>query len=205
MPSYPLDLPDARFASVRLFADQAQTYVESPFSFQGQVQDWGGARWRAEISLPRLRHTPAQSWQSFLLRLNGMVGTFLMGDPRTCRARGVGGGVPVVDGAGQTGATLNLRGAPTATVGWLLTGDYVQLGDGATSRLHKVLTSVDTDSSGGATLEIWPELRASPVDGDLITIDNPRGMWRLAEPGGAWVSGSSGFYDMSFSAVEALP
>lgn len=62
----------------------------------------------------------------------------------------------------------------------ILAGDYIQLGSLSSARLHKVISDSIVDSSGVATLDIWPALRTSYTDGATVTIDNPVGVFRLA-------------------------
>jgi hypothetical protein len=58
-------------------------------------------------------------------------------------------------------------------------GDYLQLGPRATARLHEVLLDVASDGSGNATLNIWPALRESPVDGSAVVVNDARGRFHL--------------------------
>lgn len=98
------------------------------------------------------------------------------------------------------GDDVILRVRPT-----LLPGDYLQLGSGASSRLHKVITPAVADGNGEAVLDIWPALRASYADGAAVTLDSPRGVWRLAsnEMPYEYVPGRI-FPAMTFACTEAL-
>jgi hypothetical protein len=111
---------------------------------------------------------------------------------------------PLVNGASQTGSTLVIDGASPSVTGWLLAGDYIQLGSGASATLHKVLTDVNTDASGNAVLDIWPSLRASPADNAVVTLTSPRGRFRLATNMQNWSINESSVYGLSFDAVEAI-
>ena len=44
-----------------------------------------------------------------------------------------------------------------------------------------VLQPVASDNAGNATLNIWPSLREQPADGEAINLDNPTGLFRLAD------------------------
>lgn len=111
---------------------------------------------------------------------------------------------PFVNGAGQVGDTLVIDGASPDETGYLLPGDYIQLGSGSTATLHKVLTQVDTDSAGNATLDIWPHIRTAPADNAAVTLNNTVGRWRLASNETSWSVNEAAIYGISFSCMEAI-
>jgi len=111
---------------------------------------------------------------------------------------------PFVNGASQTGASLVIDGASPDEVGYLLPGDYIQLGSGSTATLHKVLEQVDTDSSGNATLTLWPHIRTAPADNAAVTIGNTVGRWRLSSGESSWSVNEASIYGISFSCMEAI-
>ena len=114
------------------------------------------------------------------------------------------GNGPFVNGAGQTGNSLIIDGASPDETGYLLPGDYIQLGSGATATLHKVLTQVDTDSSGNATVDIWPSIRTAPADNAAVVVSNTVGLWRLSGNESSWSINEASIYGISFSAMEAV-
>lgn len=206
--SYPLDLPTVSgIASVRLVARNVIGVSESPFTFSQQIFRHQGQRWEADITLPPLRRDDAEEWASFLLRLRGQFGTFLLGDPANATPRGSAGvtpGTPAVNGAGQTGDFLDVSGLPVDIDGYLKAGDYIQLGTGVNSTLHKVLQDVDSDASGQATLNLWPQVREALSDESPIIVTNARGVFRLAASDTAWQIQTNRFYGITFGAVEAV-
>jgi hypothetical protein len=111
---------------------------------------------------------------------------------------------PFVNGADQTGDSLVIDGASPDETGYLLPGDYIQLGSGATATLHKVLTQVDTDSSGNATVDIWPSIRTAPADNATVVVSNTVGLWRLSGNESSWSINEASIYGISFSAMEAV-
>lgn len=83
---------------------------------------------------------------------------------------GVGGGSITVNGAGQTGSTLNVSGGPATTTDWMRQGDILNwAGD---QLVYDVNGAVDTDSNGDAAIPIHPPLFTgqSPADGALVEI-----------------------------------
>ena len=203
--TYPLTPPNHDdFTRIMLRARNVVGVSESPFTLQQQVQEYPGSRWEALVDLFPMKRESAAAWFTFLLKLHGRRGTFLLGDPLAATARGVATGTPLVNGADQTGQTLVTDGWTPDTEGILRAGDYIQLGTGATARLHQVLNDADSDAGGNATLDIWPPLRSSPADNDPITVENCRGVFRLASNLTEADLHDANKYGFSFAAVEAL-
>jgi len=206
--SYPLNTPtNIGIANITLSAENAVAISQSPFTYQQQVVAHPGQRWAASISLPPMKRQDAEYWIAFLLSLKGQIGTFLLGDPNCVTAQGSASttpGTPRVNGGGQTGDTLIIDGLPINTTGYLLPGDYIQLGSGVTAYLYKVLTQVDSDASGNATLDLWPNLRISPGDNGLLVVANTKGRFRLKDNVTQWGINESSSYGITFDCVEAM-
>ena len=152
-----------------------------------------------------MKRDTAEEWIAFALSLRGRKGTFLAGDPSGRIPRGVGGGTPLVKGAGQTGSTLLLDGCPISTTNWLKKGDYFQLGTGSSARLHKLIENANTNASGEVTLEFVPTLRTSPADNAPLIITNAKGLFRMDSNTVPWTADGNGqFYSYSFTATEDL-
>jgi hypothetical protein len=124
----PMPATPAAPASVEFTAEDTVAVRISPFTGQQQVQDWGASFLEASVSLPALTHPQAQQWIAFLLALRGQANVFQLGDPLAVSPQGSGAGVPLVDGAGQTGYTINLRGFTASAPNVLLPGDWIQIG-----------------------------------------------------------------------------
>lgn len=206
MATYPLNLPSNKIARISIRARSAVAVAASPFTFKQQVYRHQGEMLEADITLPPMRREQAEAWVSFLLSLRGQYGTFLMGDPIASQPRGSAStvpGSPVVNGRGQVGDELAIGGLPANVIGYLLAGDYIQLGSGATSTLHKVLGDVDTDALGQATIPVFPRIRTSPTSGSPVAVSGAVGKWRLASNETNWDISVVG-YGITFGAVEAI-
>lgn len=202
--SYPLSLPAKSPARIRFKSNSIVGMSASPFSGSQQVYVHQGQFWGAEVELPPMLAEHAEAWVGFLLSLNGREGTFLMGDPTRTATRGIGTGTPLVNGASQTGNTLITDGWTASQTGILKSGDWVQLGTGSSSHLHKVVQDCNSDGSGNATLEIWPRLRAAPANNAALTVVSAKGLWRLDKNEQGWDIGEAQVYGISFSCVEAF-
>lgn len=203
--SYPLSLPSNRqIQKVRLNAVDIVGVSQSPFTASQQVYRYTGQFWEADITLRPMDRDEAEYWISFLLKLNGQYGTFLLGDPNGATPRGVATGTPLVKGANQTGNELLTDGWTSGITGILKAGDYIQLGTAASARLYKVLDDVNSDASGNATLTLYPDLRSAPADNSAITVNNAKGNFRLSANNTAWDIGEAQIYGITFGAREAL-
>lgn len=202
--SYPLALPtSARISQITLTASNAVAYSRSPFTFAGQAHAYAGQMWRADVTLPAMGRTDAEEWVSWLVSLRGQLGTFLLGDPLGCSARGLANtfaGTPII--TSQTGGTIAVTGASVSKDGWLLAGDYIQLGSGSTATLHKVLQNADTDASGNVSLEIWPHVRGTRSGS--VVVANTQGRFMLANNDPSWSVNNLSKFGISFSAMERV-
>ena len=202
--TYPLSLPTNKgMARIKLSANDIVGVSQSPFTAAQQVYKYTGQFWEADITLPPMKRADAEYWISFLLKLNGPYGTFLLGDPNGTVPRGVATGTPLVQGGSQTGYELITDGWTSGVTGILKAGDYIQLGSSSASKLYKVIEDVNSDGSGVATLTIWPSLRLSPADNAAIVTASPRGVFRLTTTP-SWDINEATFYGMTFGAREAL-
>jgi len=146
----------------------------------------------------------AEDWIAFLASLNGREGTFLMGDPVNTTPRGAATGTPLIQGGSQVGNSIATDGWSNSITNILKAGDWIQLGSGLTSTLHKMRQSANSDGTGYAVLEIWPGLRTAPADNAAITVSNAKGLWRLAENNQAYDMDLAEIYGLNFSCVEAF-
>jgi hypothetical protein len=191
--TYPVNTPtNIGIANITLMAENAVAISQSPFTFQQQVVAHPGQRWAASISLPPMKRQDAESWVAFLLSLYGQVGTFLLSDPNCPAPRGTATSATLTGTAGSTSPTITMTGT-------LLAGDYISLGSGATTHLHKVVQ----DRSGNGTVEIWPALRSSVTDA-AVDLTEAKGRFRLKDNITQWSINEISSYGITFDCVEAL-
>lgn len=206
--AYPLNTPtNIGIASITFTAENAVAISQSPFTYAQQVVSHPGQRWGASISLPPMKRQDAEYWVAFLLSLKGQAGTFLLGDPNCVDPQGSASttpGTPLVNGASQIGDTLIIDGLPINTTGYLLPGDYIQLGSASSTTLHKILTQVNSNASGVATLDIWPSIRTAPADNAAVVVVSTKGRFRLKENVSQWQINDISSYGITFDCVEAI-
>lgn len=176
----------------------------SPFSFKQQVLQHPGRRWEVDVNLPPMKHADARIWLAWLAQLDGALNTFTLGDPLGATPQGSAGGTPLVAGASQTGASLNIDGCALSQTGWLKAGDYIQLGTGGSSRLYMVTSDVDSDGSGAATLPLWPQIVTAPSDNDAVAVSNTVATFRLASNISTWSADEASVYGIQFSGIGVI-
>lgn len=206
MPTYPLSFPSITPAAATFRITRSTSSSVSPFTFRQQVYQFGGERWEGTVEFPPLTRAQAAEVQAFLLEMQGQYGTFLYGDPNYLveGARGLASGSPLVMGAGQTGNSLIVDGLANNLTGWLLKGDYIQLGTGADARLYQTYQDVNTNGSGQATIPLFPNLRSSPADNAAVVVSGAKGVFRLASPSAEWQVGEANIYSLNFGFIEAI-
>ena len=190
---YPLSTPTSiGIESIELRAVNAVAVSQSPFTYKQQVISHGGQKWEASVTIPSVRRDKAAEWKAMLVGLKGQTGTFLLGDPDYATPQGTVISCTLTGTAGQDTVDVVM-------VGTFKAGDYIQLGAGATAKLHQVLL----DQDGDGTIEIWPPLRADYTDA-AVTFNNAQGVFRLSENVTSWSINNASSYGISFEAVESV-
>lgn len=201
-----LSLPtSANIASVVFSITRVTGITPSPFTLSEKAYKWPGVVWAADVALPPITNRAvAADWMAFGTKLEGRYGIALIGDPAASTPRGIATGTPLVDGANQTGKTLNTKGWTPSQTGIMLPGDYIQLGSSSSARLYMVTAAANSDASGKAALTLSHELRTSPSDSAAIVVQNPVGAFRLKSDEFSWSVEPGPLYRFSFSFIEVV-
>jgi len=191
--SYPLATPTSiGIESIELRAVNAVAVSQSPFTYKQQIVSHGGQKWEASVNIPSVHRDKAAQWKALLVGLKGPVGTFLLGDPDYATPQGTVSSCTLTGNAGNDTASVVMTGT-------LLAGDYIQLGTGASAKLHQVLL----DQDGDGTIQIWPSLR-SDYTSTTVVFNSPKGVFRLSNNVTSWSINNASTYGISFEAVEAV-
>jgi len=177
-------------SSITWDAHEVVSTNTSPFTGTMEIYDYMASWMEGQVSFPPMHRGSSDAWSAFVLQCRGQANAFMIGDPKAALPKGSAKGSPVVSGAGQTGYNLVTRGWAASVTSTLLPGDYIQIG----YRLYKVLNAVNSDSSGNATLAVWPNLRDLPADGVTVQTRNCKGLFRLAANSGNSFSVNPGSY-----------
>ncbi len=205
--SYPLALPThTGISQIELRATNAVAYSRSPFTFAGQAHAYAGKAWQADVTLPSMKREDAERWVAWLISLKGQLGTFYLGDPAATMPLGSARDTDtiLVDGAVSSGDTIAIDSAPASQTDYLKAGDYMEIGTGVNRQLFKVLNDVDTDGTGSATVDVWPNVRTSIADDAAVTVQSAQGIFRLAGNEQSFSINEASIYGITFGAIEAV-
>lgn len=174
---------------------------------QTNVSDWTGRRqtlasgrgwWEAQITFPPIVTTASiNPWRSFIAKARGAANDFQVPvDPATPQSSSTA--TPLVNGAGQTGRTLNTDGWPLSTT-VLQAGQFVTINN----QLLQLTENVTSNGSGVAVLTFEPPVRVSPADNAAIEYKNPYCLMYLVEE--PTLSGEVGYvYSLSLNLRESF-
>jgi hypothetical protein len=206
MITYPLDFTELLVpARIEWRAEDVVGFSESPFTRAQQLYAWDADLLALTVTFPPCLREDAEELVAQLLALRGMEGTFLLRPFGNRSPRGSGAAeTPVVDGGDQAGAQLATTSWTPSGTNLLKRGDWFGVTEDGIERLHKVLSAVDADANGDATLDIWPRLRAAPADAAALTLVDPVGRFRLASNARRWSVEEAVIYGLSFDAIEDL-
>lgn len=154
----------------------------SPLTGGVQTVGMPGARWFCTLTWAGLTLAHAAALQALQVRLRGRANRLVLPNLSRASIRGVGGGTPLVNGAGQTGATINVDGLPVSTTGVYLAGDFLGIG----GELKMVAADVNSNGSGQAAVTFEPPLRAAPADNSAIVTYQPTAKFILVSPDVSW-------------------
>ncbi len=178
-----IQAPTSKFVEMDWTAHDADSMSQSPWTGQSQVYQWGAQWWALTIAFPSMSRADMQPWQAFLLELSGRANVFLAGMYGESQPLGSYNGTGLtLANAGASGNSIVVAGFPVSTNNCFLPGDCIQIG----YRLYKILEPVDSNSTGQATLSIWPQLRDSPAQGTAVITTGCQGLFRLAKNDRGW-------------------
>lgn len=195
--SFPAIVPNS--LDIALQAN-TQTFT-SELNGATQTSALPGDKWTATITFTNRQGAEARTIWAFITSLRGRSGRFWFSPFDHPVPEGAAGGLPMVKGSGQTGSELIIDGCTGNTTGWLLAGDYFQVGN----ELKLITEDIDTDASGNAVLKFVPPLRTSPADNAPIITSNPSCVMMLSDDQQARQQVQPGhIYALTMACEEAL-
>ncbi|MBW6524417.1 hypothetical protein KZ810_12990 [Sphingomonas sp. RHCKR47] len=169
----------------------------------GGIETWlgfMGSRLSMAIETPNLMPEPdGRLWTAALLD------AWLTGETVACRfpQPGFHVGAPgkvVVDGAGQAGMVLNIRGATPRYS--FRRRQFFSLLHGGRRYLHYVREPVMVGANGRASVPIGPMLRVEPADGDKCEVSVPMIEGKLSGDASGWKMIPARVQGLSFTISE---
>lgn len=191
----PLTMPSTKPTNTEwTIVSNARSFV-SPLTGAIQTAQRTGNRWRVALTFENLVEAERAVMQGFLSQLTATANNFFLEDHSYSR-RADGDGTPRVNGASETGNQIATDGWTSGTYA-MLVGDFFEVNGEL-----KMCVADATISAGAATIDFVPELRATPADNSLITITNPKGIFRLISPQTTWSNRAPRISTFSFECVE---
>jgi hypothetical protein len=126
-----------------------------------------GSRFRASVVLPPLEEDRAATFRARLVQAKSEG---LRMEIPLSRPQGAPG-APVVDGAGQTGSSIDLRGMTRGYVG--KEGYWLSIVKSGQHYVHMLTAPLVVAADGTATAQIVPPLRAAFADGAVVHLARP--------------------------------
>lgn len=179
----------------------------SPLSKTTQTIEYPGARWALTLVYNNLSYADTRTMKAFLAKCRGQGGRFYYGDPAFLSngPAGVATGTPLVNGASQTGSTIDTDGWTASQTGILKAGDYFHFTNGSSGReMHMVVDDANSNGAGEATLTIEPPIRVSPADNAAITVTNAMCQFRLEKDEVEWSTRPPLISNITITAIETF-
>lgn len=158
-----------------------------------------GSRFRLGVQMPPMMNgAVARSWLAKLLQAKSQGAR--MHFPLQGFNPGLPGSTVAVAGAGQSGRTLNVDGAPEGYV--FRVGQPFNVISGGTYYLHIVTEEEIVGAPGTASLSIEPMLRVSPTDNALLELGAPMIEGYLGGGELPWSMDVASFVGLGFTITE---
>lgn len=177
--------------------------------WNGRLVPWGGGvtqtiqrlgtRSGVEYRLPRMRSEPdGRIWGMKLreAKLSGAIVPFIQDGFDV----GAPGFANMVDGNGQTGSTLKIRGCTPAYA--FRYGQALSFIHGNRHWLHFVRIETIVPANGVVNLPIFPMMRVIPDDGDMVEIAEPKIEGSLSGNEVAWDVGLEPFVELGIIRID---
>jgi hypothetical protein len=159
-----------------------------------------GNRFAMTVTTPRLKPEPdGRLWVAALVEAWMTGGVVAMPFPQPGLEIG-DPGAPVVDGAGQSGSLLRIRGFAPGYA--MRRGQFFPVRDGGRRYLHMATAATVAGADGRLTLPVAPMLRIRPGDGALCDVARPM---IEGKPGGdraAWTHVRARMQGLTFTITE---
>jgi len=148
----------------------------NPFNGSVQTLSLPGAYWQAQLSFANLSRDQGARLHALITQLRGPSGRIQLWDHAFASPRGNAGGNPVIDGAGQVGGQIAIRGCTPSSL-FLKTGDYCQMG------LQRVIVTADAiaNATGRCTLQVEAPIRYAPANGSAIIVNKASSVMMLKD------------------------
>lgn len=170
-----VELPRTWVAGLERRLVTATSQTPSPFTGTVEVQDWGGEWWEYDIEFAAQSGPLARAVSAALTALGSGRGLLLFADPSIA---------PKSLAQPITLATAVSGGNVVQSQGWppgrltLASGDFISIGAARETRLHQIAFDARADSTGVATLTLFPALRRALPANTQLEVNHPQVLLR---------------------------
>lgn len=159
-----------------------------------------GDRWVASLTMPPVTGEDARLLTTFAMRVSEVGGSVLL-PMFGYTFPGVAGLTPLVNGAGQSGSTLNIDGLPPNETGIIPAGARMGL---ATNQVVWVAADADSNGSGEAAVTLTTPIRTSPDENSAVDLYTPKVACILPEGFAEWAISAPLIHTITFQFIEDI-
>jgi hypothetical protein len=165
-----IDLPDHGYVTRTLSLVDASGTADGSLGGPSQRIDRPGLRYAVTYEIKPL----ASSGDARIFE--AMLEQGLRDDvsyPWPLDVKSLAAGVPLVDGVNPPGSTLFLKGL-TPQFQFRIGQPFALINAAGVACIHRAAAGVAADAGGHATLQVFPDLRVSFEDNDVVEVERPR-------------------------------
>ena len=171
---------------------------QSPVSGAVQTLSRKGSFWKTRMTFSNLRGNDRAEMQAFIAKMDGQTHRMRLEDYGRVRYGAATSPQSVlVNGAGQTGSSINLDGATNSVTNFFKAGDYMSFNN----ELHMVTADASSNSSGQLAVSISPPIRKPTTNDDAVQIFAPLGVFMMTNTP-RWSTESTYISSITIEAVE---
>lgn len=146
------------------------TRVTTSHSLKRNARTRGAQRWLINLNWGMLTRAELMPIFAFVMSLRGQADTCTLTLVGHTAPLGSWLGSPVVNGAGQTGRTINLRGFTASQTNVIKAGDILKFS--GHTKVYMATADASSDGSGNCALTMEPAPIAALADGEVITVND---------------------------------
>ena len=178
------------------------TLISRTISGRRQARQIGGQLWKMTATFPPMTRAQFAPIYAFIVAQRGRYESFSLVPPVVGNPQGSAAGTPLVNGASQTGRSLETDGW-TQNTAIFKAGDYLKLA--GNDKVYMVTADATTAvSSSALTLTIEPALVASPANDEVIIHESIPFTVAFASGVQEFETGASGVYEFEIDVEEVL-
>jgi len=171
---------------------------QSPVSGAVQTLSRKGSFWKTRMTFSNLRGNDRAEMQAFIAKMDGQTHRMRLEDYGRVRYGAATSPQSVlVNGAGQTGSSINLDGATNSVTNFFKAGDYMSFNN----ELHMVTADASSNASGQIAVSIAPPIRKATTNDDAVQIFASLGVFMMTNTP-RWSTESTYISSITIEAIE---